>query len=95
MSLADGGHPRRLGSSCFWFILGVIFACGHLLPHWLTGILVLVMVGIDGAGCVGRGSSVEATKAEQAEQARRLKDRIFIPVLVIPFVTVVFAAAFC
>ncbi len=94
MSFADRGHPRRLGSGCFWLILGVIFACGHLLPHWLTGILVLVMVGIDGSGRVARGSSVEATKAEQAEQARRLKDRIFIPVLVIPFVTVVFAVAF-
>jgi uncharacterized membrane protein len=94
MTFADGGNRRRVGSGLFWLILGTIFIFGNLMPHWLTGVLVLVMVGIDGAGRVSRGRSDETTKAEQAEQARRLKDKIFLPVLTIPVVTFAFALAF-
>ena len=93
MTFADRGHPRRVGSGGFWLLLGIVFAFGGLMPHWLTGVLVLIMVGLDGAGRVARGSREEAPKSEQSEQARRLKDRIFLPVLVIPVVTFAFAAA--
>jgi uncharacterized membrane protein len=94
MTFTDRGNPRRVGSGLFWLILGVIFALGGLLPHWLTGLLVLVMVGLDGAGRVSRGRYDETTKAEQAAEARRLKDKIFLPVLAIPLVTFGFAAVF-
>jgi len=65
-----------------------------VLPHWLTGVLVLVMVGIDGSGGVSRGHYHESTKAEQAQHAKRLRNKIFIPVLLIPIVTFGFAIAF-
>jgi uncharacterized membrane protein len=94
MTFADRGNPHRGGTGLFWLILAVIFIFGSLLPHWLVGLLVLLMVAIDGAGRVSRGSYNEASKAEQAEQAGRLKDRIFLPVLVIPLVTFAFAVIF-
>src|SRR5262249_27611128 len=47
---------------------------------------------IDGAGRVGHGNYNEATKEEQAREARRLGDKIFLPVLAIPVVTFAFAA---
>jgi uncharacterized membrane protein len=75
-------------------ILGAIFVFGSVLPHWLTGVLVLVMVAIDGTGGVSRGHYNESTKAEQAERAKKLGNRIFIPVLAIPIVTFSFAIAF-
>ena len=94
MTLRDRANKRRIGSAFFWLILGVIFVFGSALPHWFTGLLVLVMVAIDGIGGVSRGHYNESTKTEQGEHARRLGDRIFVPVLMIPLVTVVFAFAF-
>ena len=94
MSFADRDNPRRVGTGCFWFTLGVIFIAGGLMPYWLTGLLVLVMVALDGAGRVARGRYDETTDAEHAREAGRLGNKIFIPVLVIPFVTFGVAAIF-
>lgn len=94
MTFRDRGNPRRNGSGFFWLILGAIFIFGSLLPHWATGLLVLVMIALDGAGRVRRGSYDETTRAEQEAEARRLRDRIFLPVITIPLVTFAFAVAF-
>src|SRR5499426_1361274 len=71
--------------------------CG-VTPHWLTGLLVLFMVTLDGIGQVSRGGvtdpSEQAAQAARAEHARRLGNRIFIPVLAIPIVTFAFALVF-
>lgn len=92
MTFADKGNRRRMSSGVFWLTLGIVFAFGSLLPHWATGLLIFLMVAIDGAGRVGHGSYSEATKEEQAIEARRLGDKIFMPVLAIPIVTFAFAA---
>ena len=94
MTFVDRGHPKRIGTGCFWLTLGVVFMAGSLLPHWLTGVLVLLMVALDGMGLVTRGSYDETTREERIEQARRLRNRIFLPVLAIPLVTFAFAVAF-
>jgi uncharacterized membrane protein len=94
LTFADRGHRRRIGSGLFWLILGVIFVAGGIMPHWLTGMLVLLMVVIDGLGRVTRGSYKESTRQEKAERASRLGDKIFLPVLTIPLVTFAFAIAF-
>lgn len=94
MSFRDRANKRRIGSGMFWSILGGIFVFGGAMPHWLTGLLVLAMVAIDGAGGVAGGHYNESTKEEQAKHARKLGDRIFIPVLLIPVVTFGFAIAF-
>ncbi|MGH9940182.1 MAG: DUF979 domain-containing protein, partial [Blastocatellia bacterium] len=96
MTFADRSNPRRIGSGLFWLLLGIIFALGSVAPHWLTGLLVLFLVALDGLGQVGRGSGETdpSARASQAEHARRLGNRIFIPVLAIPIVTFAFALAF-
>ncbi len=93
MTFTDRTNPRRMGSGCFWLTLGIIFAFGGVTPHWLTGLLVLFLVALDGFGQVRRGSA-ETDPVEQAEHARRLRNRIFIPVLAIPIVTFAFALVF-
>ncbi len=94
MSFADRANKRRYGTGMFWLILGAIFVFGGEMPHWLTGLLVLAMVGIDGTGSVARREDDEATKAEQTSRALKLGNRIFIPVMSIPIVTFGFAIAF-
>lgn len=81
MTFADRGNKRRLGSGCFWLVLGIIFAFGGTMPYWLTGLLVLLMVAIDGAGRVGKSDSGEPVVRNP------IGNRIFIPVLAIPVVT--------
>ena len=92
LTVADRGHPRRWGTGAFWLILGVIFGVGGMVPHWVTGLLVIAMVLLDGAGQVRHGPMPDC-KAEQARHARQLGDRIS-PVLAIPAVTFVFALAY-
>ncbi len=96
LTFADRSNPRRVGSGCFWLTLGIIFALGSVTPHWLTGLLVLFLVALDGMGQVsrGRGGTDKVAQAAQAEHARRLGNRIFIPVLAIPIVTFAFALIF-
>jgi uncharacterized membrane protein len=90
LTFLDGQHPRRLGSGLFWLLLGLVFLFGGVLPHWVTGCLVLGMVALDGAGWVRPGPG--ARPAERVEPVRPLGNRIFLPVLVIPATTLLFAA---
>ncbi|MCG3161787.1 MAG: hypothetical protein JMDDDDMK_02996 [Acidobacteria bacterium] len=93
LTFVDRTNPRRVGSGCFWLTLGIIFVFGSVMPYWLTGLLVLFLVALDGLGRVGRGDH-QVDEAAQSEQARRLGNRIFIPVLAIPIVTFAFALIF-
>ncbi|MBO0724780.1 MAG: DUF979 domain-containing protein [Blastocatellia bacterium] len=93
MTFADRANPQRVGSGLFWLTLGIIFMFGGVAPHWLTGLLALFLVALDGFGKVSRGR-VEIDPVKQAEHARRLGDRIFIPVLAIPIATFAFALIF-
>lgn len=97
LNLTDGSKPHRVGSFLFWFILGAVFIFGGVLPHWAVGALVVLMVLLDGVGQVDRraGKSEETTNTGQAvEKARAPGNKIFLPVLLIPFLTFVFAIAF-
>lgn len=93
LNFKDRSHRHRIGTALFWLILGIIFALGSVLPHWFLGVLVLLMVAIDGAGQVGHRNSEETTKSGQAPKAneRTVGNKIFLVVLSIPLVT--FASA--
>lgn len=88
LTWADHGHSHRVGSALFWAVLGVIFALGGVLPHWVIGLLVLFLVVLDGAGQVGKSAPTAV------EAVRSIGPRIFWPVLAIPLVTVAFAVVF-
>jgi uncharacterized membrane protein len=93
LTFRDRTNPHRIGSAVFWLILGCIFGLGGVLPNWWTGILVLALVALDGAGRVSRGRS-QADIAVQKRHAHRLRNRVFAPVLTIPLVTFAFAIGF-
>ena len=88
LTLGDASNPRRVGSALFWCVLGLIFALGGVLPYWLTGLLVLLLVALDGAGQVGKGA------VQAVERTASLGPRIFWPVLAIPLVTFACAIGF-
>jgi uncharacterized membrane protein len=91
LTFIDKLHPRPIGSAFFWFVLGVIFVFGSYLPHAITGLLVLTLVALDGANRVRPG----AAQQQQDSQSRdATANRIFLPVLTIPIVTIGFALVF-
>src|SRR5262249_21273904 len=94
MSFLDDKNPRRFGTGIFWLILAIIFVMGTVLPHWVTGLMVLAMAGIDGAGRIAKGDYNEPSKSTLLEHAQRLGDKIFLPVLLIPIITILAAGTF-
>ena len=96
LNFRDRENANRAGSALFWLVLGAVFVFGSLLPHWLTGALVLLMVGLDGAGRVGhKARAGETTKSGQAvPKGRTPGNRVFLPVLLIPALAFGFALAF-
>ena len=91
MTFTDKSNPRRIGSGLFWLVLGVIFAAGSVMPYWLTGLLVLFLVTLDGLGQV-RKSEVESSNEEPRKGS--FGNQIFVPVIAIPVMTFFFAILF-
>jgi uncharacterized membrane protein len=91
MTLADSAHPRRWRSGLFWGLFALAFLVGERLPPVAVGVGVLVMAVLAGCGGVAVGSYKPlADKAQQAV-ASRLGNRLFIPALAIPVLTVAVA----
>jgi uncharacterized membrane protein len=87
----DHTHSRRIGAGFFWCILGVIFAFGSLLPHAITGILVVLLVVLDGTGQVESRHVRELAPGLRAVQPTA---RLFLPIAAIPCATLLMAAGF-
>lgn len=85
----DDSHPRRRSSALFWGLLAMLFLIGDGLPSAVVGAVIVALALIAGAGGVGRGVRRERCADERAAQAARLGNRLFLPVLLIPLVTVV------
>lgn len=96
LNFRDRENERRIGSGLFWAILGTIFALASVMPHWLTGILVLIMVGLDGFGRVGQKLvGDKTTKSGQAPAVESpFGNKIFLPVMLIPLLAFAFAVVF-
>jgi len=96
LNFRDRDNANRRGSALFWLTLGAIFILGSVMPHWLTGLLVLLMVGLDGAGRVGHKARAEGTtkSGQAAQKETTLGNKIFLPVLLIPALAFGFALVF-
>lgn len=94
--LTDRNRPQRLGSALFWGILGISFFYGTFVqfghaPPWILGIAVLVMVVLAGFGFTKPGEAKTTDAAQRVRFADRFGNRLFIPALAIPVVTVLVA----
>jgi len=86
-TFADRTNSYRLGSGLFWALLGATFVLGSIVPAWVTGLIVVVMVILDGFGLVRPRVHSEATQEEQIQRADRFGWKILLPVFMIPLVT--------
>ena len=88
INLRDRDNPKRLKSALFWGLYAVAFLFGSWLPPFLTGCLVIIMALTAGIGGLGKSSAVEATEPERRARAAGFGNRLFVPALLIPLVTV-------
>ncbi len=90
----DAANPRRWRAALFWGLWSLTFVAGSWLPDLAAGVVVVAMALLAGAGGLGKGSHPTATPAERLRDAARLGNRLFVPALLVPTVTVVGSWAF-
>jgi uncharacterized membrane protein len=86
--LSDRAHPKRFFAGGFWIAYGVIFVVGDKLPADLVGALVVVMALVAGFGGVVGAQPKRRSDEERQASALRLGNKLFLPALTIPIVTV-------
>ncbi|MDO9438804.1 DUF979 domain-containing protein [Hydrogenophaga sp.] len=89
MTLMDRQHSKRYSSGFFWGLYSLVFLFGDQLPPVWVGIGVVVMALIAASGGVGVGRHVARSAAEYTASAMRLGNKLFIPALAIPVVTMI------
>ncbi len=85
----DRGHPTRWGSAAFWGLLAVVFLGGKSLPPVAVGYILLALVALAATKQVGAARTRGTDLAERAASAARLKNKLFVPALLIPATAVV------
>jgi uncharacterized membrane protein len=88
MILTDKSHPRRLTAGGFWLIYALIFLVGDWLPVTVVGVLVVAMALIAGFGGVTGAKPKMLSEDTRRRSAARLGNKLFVPALTIPVVTV-------
>jgi uncharacterized membrane protein len=88
VNLRDGTNPRRINNTLFWGIYAVTFLLGTQLPDEVNGFLVIGMVLVASIRGLGQGKGESASKEDREAGAQRWGNRLFIPALTIPLVTV-------
>jgi len=95
--LRDGTNPHRIWSAAFWSLLGLCFpyssfVVNKTVPAWPLGLAVVAIACIAGFGRLAHGTQERTTTpVERADLASRFGNKLFLPVLVIPVVTGLFA----
>lgn len=89
MTLADRQHPKRYTSALFWGLYSLVFLVGDKLPPAVVGVGAIAMAVIAGLRGVGAGKHNEPTPAQYEASAKRLGNKLFMPALAIPLVTVI------
>jgi uncharacterized membrane protein len=86
VNLADRGHAKRFGNAIFWALWAATFLFGSYLPDIANGLIVLAMVAVAAMRALG-GGSVGASEPERAASAARWGNRLFLPALLVPALT--------
>ena len=85
----DRSNVRRFNNTAFWGVYAITFLAGSHLPDLANGFLVIAMVLVASIRGLGQGEKESTTRDEREESARRWGNKLFVPALAIPLVTVV------
>jgi len=97
MVARDRTNPRRITSALFWALLGLCFpyssfVVAKTLPAWPVGLTVVAIACIAGFHGLAHGTQEKTTSPQERQRlADRFGNKLFVPVLIIPVVTGLFA----
>ena len=83
----DASNPKRWNNAAFWGLYAVTFLAGSSLPRVASGCLVIAMVAVASIGKLGQTTRESQTPAQREASSARWGNRLFIPALTIPAVT--------
>jgi len=91
-NLRDNTNPKRFINALFWGIYAITFLVGTELPHFVTGCMAILLAVIAGTGQLGKGkndANLPGVQLKREANAKRFGNKLFIPALLIPLVTLV------
>ena len=89
LSALDGANPKRFGNAAFWGLMALSLLAGDYLGDFGNGLLVLGLAGLAGFGFLGRSHPPTTSDEEREDFARRYRNRLFLPALVIPLTAMI------
>ncbi|MDB4913442.1 MAG: hypothetical protein JWM95_1086 [Gemmatimonadetes bacterium] len=87
VNVRDPTNPKRYNNTMFWGLYAATFLTGSYLPNFASGCIVVAMVLVGSVGKLGQGSRESQTVEQREASAVRWGNRLFIPALAIPAVT--------
>ena len=87
INFRDSDTPRHYNNAAFWGIYSLTFLVGSRIPHFASGCLAIAMVLVASIGKLGQSRGESTTREEREASATRWGNRLFIPALTIPVVT--------
>ncbi len=88
VNLRDRTSPKRYVNGAFWGLWAITFLVGTHLPNFVNGVIVLAMVAVLGIWKLGGAPAERSTREEREASAMKWGNKLFIPALTIPGVTV-------
>jgi uncharacterized membrane protein len=88
VNATDSSNPRRINNTAFWGIYAVTFLAGSYIPDFANGLLLIAMVLAASVRGLGQGKGEANSRADREASASRWGNKLFIPALTIPVVTV-------
>ena len=97
MSVRDHSNPKRYTTGLFWFLFGVGFLFGDAmiatlgkpLSYKIIGAIVMVLAALAGGNLLGSGKHQSRLPWDKAALAAKLKNKLFLPAIAIPVITVI------
>ena len=90
-SYKDKTNPVRYGTAGFWALLGISFIGGSYLPSICIGIIVVLLALLTLFKQVRIGTLPSLDEVKANIEAKRLKNKIFIPVMLMALIALVLA----
>ena len=87
VNIRDRTSRKRYNNAAFWGLYALTFLAGSYLPNFANGVLVIAMVLVMAIGKLGGPPPESSTRAAREASALRWGNRLFIPALTIPAVT--------
>ena len=89
MNLLDRSNPRRVTTALFWGMYALLYLAGERMPPAAVGALMILMALVAGFGWVHGGKPSMPDEETRRASAARLGNRLFLPALLLPIVTVI------